>query len=787
MNDEESKRELEGRIRRLEERLYVVERRLGPLQQVLPPPIVAANPASPPPWVGQVLGRPQRRSMPGEGQRPEETEYQIGARVLPIVGGGVIIVAFIFLVSYAFQKGLLTPQSLFVGELALSALFIVLGLVKRNERENFGQLLVAIGSCGLYVTMAGNNVYQHLVSDEVLVGSFIGLSLANIGFSGWRSSRVFLAIGVLGGIIGALMPLHRNNFMLSGELQLLIVAAAGIVIARNRWLEFAAILFLVAGGALAPGLYGVSGPWLERVIFLYANGLVCAATAATCRTWRAYDPWEALIPLGVFAFAIMGVNVRGGAMGSLHEAGLAAAITLLSFAFGDAPVMRKRLLEAASAVLLLIAPAGLYHFAIPIYAVLTIAGTALLMRTHKLAFLCFLWAEVVCLVGSYYGVTAWAYPWQKEFGYLMLMSAALIGASLATWRHAPCRSGLRGFLAGAGIMAATIALFRAGLLLGLQIDPMHRNAMTQMVTGLLLGASAGVLAFKRRSSPLTTYSWALFSYSALNYLLLTAVTADKGMTRTEELASVGAMIGMALFLSATIQRVSQSVTAARAIAYALCGALFMRGGYVVGMPLDALHRAEIVLFYPALFMALIATALALGGQSRVDAAFAVTFSFLASMFYLNAMLGCVAGRDEELAMLTLLGVFTFLLAFVLTKDRKPTYGVRLATGTIIGLFFSRMAFLILTGPPIAISRMAAVTVAWTTYAVLLMAAGFFRRQSVYRYMSLALFGITLVKVFIYDLSSLDQGIRIAVLMALGGAMLAGGYWYIHGKGRMLPG
>jgi len=78
--------------------------------------------------------------------------------------------------------------------------------------------------------------------------------------------------------------------------------------------------------------------------------------------------------------------------------------------------------------------------------------------------------------------------------------------------------------------------------------------------------------------------------------------------------------------------------------------------------------------------------------------------------------------------------------------------------------------------------MPALTFAWILYAVILIAIGFQYKARYLRYWSLAIFGATVGKIFLYDLSYLDPGIRVILLMMLGVAMVGGGYWYI----RMRP-
>jgi len=94
-----------------------------------------------------------------------------------------------------------------------------------------------------------------------------------------------------------------------------------------------------------------------------------------------------------------------------------------------------------------------------------------------------------------------------------------------------------------------------------------------------------------------------------------------------------------------------------------------------------------------------------------------------------------------------------------------------------------MLTLVLTSPSVAMTQTAAVTLAWTVYAFLLMGIGFAKHRPVLRYLSLTLFATTVGKVMVVDLSELDQGIRVVVLMLLGLAMIGGGYWYIRVRQR----
>ncbi|MEI8282328.1 MAG: DUF2339 domain-containing protein, partial [Armatimonadota bacterium] len=81
-------------------------------------------------------------------------------------------------------------------------------------------------------------------------------------------------------------------------------------------------------------------------------------------------------------------------------------------------------------------------------------------------------------------------------------------------------------------------------------------------------------------------------------------------------------------------------------------------------------------------------------------------------------------------------------------------------------------------PWIGLNQVASYTAAWVIFAVLLITAGFKADRRFLRYWALALFAVTVGKVFMVDLSELDQVIRFAMFALLGLGMMGGGYWYI---------
>jgi uncharacterized membrane protein len=63
------------------------------------------------------------------------------------------------------------------------------------------------------------------------------------------------------------------------------------------------------------------------------------------------------------------------------------------------------------------------------------------------------------------------------------------------------------------------------------------------------------------------------------------------------------------------------------------------------------------------------------------------------------------------------------------------------------------------------------------YGAMLMAVGFFRRSAFVRWQALLLIAVTIVKVFVHDVSQLDRGYRIVSFIVLGALLLAISFVY----------
>lgn len=79
-----------------------------------------------------------------------------------------------------------------------------------------------------------------------------------------------------------------------------------------------------------------------------------------------------------------------------------------------------------------------------------------------------------------------------------------------------------------------------------------------------------------------------------------------------------------------------------------------------------------------------------------------------------------------------------------------------------------------------------LSLAWTLYAIVLISIGVWRDSSLVRWQALALFGLVILKAFLFDLSMLSLGYRIASFMALGLMLLGASFLYQRRLFRRQP-
>jgi len=84
------------------------------------------------------------------------------------------------------------------------------------------------------------------------------------------------------------------------------------------------------------------------------------------------------------------------------------------------------------------------------------------------------------------------------------------------------------------------------------------------------------------------------------------------------------------------------------------------------------------------------------------------------------------------------------------------------------------------------ARFAAISVLWTLYSIALMLLGFRYQQARLRLLSLGLFGMTILKVFLADMAKVSTPLRIVSFVVLGLMLIGASYLYYRYRGHLLP-
>lgn len=283
--DEDQLQSILGRLDAIESRVASIERRMYPVAPPVTPPKVPAHITE----VAWTTPPPSGMPPPVQQERPvaavanaSEIEYNIGAKLLPRVGAVALVAGISYAASIALNRGLITPAMIFGFLCVVCVAFMGFGFWKRSEKEQFGDLVTAVGSAGLFVNFAAGHSYQHLYEGKTLLMLFLAHSVLNLGYSLWRGSKAFWALGSFGGFIAACMPLDQHNAHACLILTLLVVAAGAAVVARHKWQGGAVTLWLAG---LAIEMYcpilpsrGQVFVWIPYAMVL--TSMVCVAAHA---------------------------------------------------------------------------------------------------------------------------------------------------------------------------------------------------------------------------------------------------------------------------------------------------------------------------------------------------------------------------------------------------------------------------------------------------------------------------------------------------------------------------
>ncbi len=767
---------LERQVEQLSRRLLPVEDVLRPrAQPVVPPPIPkpppTLHPSSPPsPPTPPIISAPNSlQEGPVTPKNREDAEYKLGGQVLPRVGAAVFLLGVAYLVGLGISRGWITPLVQFSGAVAICLSFIGLGLWKREEREDFGQLLVGIGSCGLYFSFAAGHVFHRLYEGEILVVLFMSLSLANLGFSSWRSSPTFLGIGLIGGLVGAVLPMRDQNVALNATLHFAIVLPCAFISVRNRWWVAAIALTALSGFALGPAFFS-HNPWSIRIALLYADIVICIVAYSLAYEDNIFDPNMLFLPIVAVCSAVFAFWLKDGPSGSLHVAMFSVTLAALGFILRSRLLASQRLLASSVFIAATVVPFG-WDGVVPvaILASLSIVFAAISLVRHSRLSAALGAVELALGVIAYVVAADQVLNPITECAGILALILASLSAAFAIHR---CVKAPELILSMGALLIFALFTRFLGVSFGsaTQIPGEIGITVGWMAYSLLLG----MLSIKFRSLASTLLCWLVVVLALIRY---STIISHAEIGAFGDIFLAAALIGTTVFATYSAERKipKNELQLLIGCVGSVVGLLFVRIIDITFNRIIGTDSGMAMNLGPTFYCVL---CVAVGFKTR--------WSSAATLAWISLGAALLSYEIFQLSGPTLRT--SFLLAFILLTMCVSAVTARITSGArpviivatmLIWLLETSLFELLLGQAGLGLKSSAAITVGWIIYAALLLVLGFLYRASILRYFSMAVFAATLVKVLAYDLSYLDPGVRVGILMALGLAMIAGGYGYVR--------
>jgi uncharacterized membrane protein len=567
---------------------------------------------------------------------------------------------------------------------------------------------------------------------RIVLGTFVGVGMAA---GGLRLSRKYRAYGLLlsgGGIAVLYLSVYAGLNLyylfepaLAFSLLVVITAAAAVLADRTDSLGLA--LMAVCGGFATPFLVGGTRDQ-QITLFTYVSLLVAATMyLAYRRTW----PW-----LNVASLVLTGVTVLAWAdRFYTPDKYLRTELFLTVYCAMFIDILRKAWHSSRQdtrlVFLLLLAPAG-YH----VWSVVTLSS-------HGLAFLIYVitFTLLTVLAGVQYGSSllraiAWlavaaplgswieAYHWRGWVAATLVTVVAVYGVHLAAQ--------IRGVHAGEELEERDIALLHAnsiGVFAALfqVLTDSVTIAQLAILAVVLAAGNVGIWAALRRASPIGALHWLGV---AMTLVAIAIWIQFGGPWAVATWATEGAVV----FWIATRARREWL----RVGAWVLLGLAIYRW---LQPDVQATTTSYVVL-----------------ANAR-----ALTGIYLVGLLYVAAWLqhrepdAAKERRRHERA--TLLVAASIITLFVISTEITSFWAVRTAA------------------PDAYVAREMMLSAAWVVYAALLVVIGMQRQYAPIRYFAIALFGVTLVKVFLVDLGTLGGIYRVAGFLVVGLILLIVSFLY----------
>jgi uncharacterized membrane protein len=704
------------RLTRLERRVAELENRLGvnAVQPVVPPsPIPAPIPAPVAP-VAAVAAAPTTTSRPASSRSFADLEEQLSSRLLAWVGGIALVLGAMFFLSLAFSRGWIGPEARVLIGLFAGAVALAAGawLFDRGNQTP-ATVLTGVGvGTGALALFAASRLYGFIPVEAALLSFFV-LAVMTAAIALRANSQAVAAFGIVATTLAPPVLGATPNLVTVAFLAAALIGTALISLGRS-W------------------------PWLALIAFL--------ATAPQAASWFRDEPSTTLALAAVFAFwATNALAASGralvGDVRKIHRASVTLlalnalfAIAAIRIVLPDDPFLRSAALVALAGA----------------HGLLALELLLRIPRRHPFGVLAAGFATGVLAIGIAIELGGVARP----LAHTALAVAVAFVAIRFRDRMAAAWAGLAGSLA----LYDFFELYPTSAVL--------RNAPE----GWPFASPEGIVAIVVAAAALLTavVAWRSFSVAPLRNRRLTPelALASGGIGaialiayaspvefRADAVVIAWSVLAIAAFgLASFVRRDALAWIAAAASGATLVGIAALEVLTVVAptgrLAVDPDRAGSVVPLLNGESVALVAIAAAL---------LVAAWLFSRRPPTRPPMTAQTLTRLSGIAAASAGTALVYLVSIAIVDALQARLGSGLAPDEI------------------ATQAQVALSIAWVLIGAAAFATGLVRRVSLFRVFGLGLLSAATIKVFLFDLSSLDVAYRVLSFIGLGGVLLASSF------------
>jgi uncharacterized membrane protein len=762
-----------------------------------------------------------------ESNEKGNLESNIGGKLFTGIGAIAILLGVGFFFRYAIEVGIITePVRVFLGIIA-GIVLLVVGQVLMSKYARYSQILTGTGIGMLYLSLYFGYASYDILSQTFAFSLMILVTASGIALA-FRHDSVYLALfAQIGGFLTPLLVSDGGNAIHSLFLYVLLLDAGMIVVAwKKLWMPLTFVSFIGTTLLYSSWFFsffdfsqaGVASAYA----FLFFAFFFVVSILRQVRHREPADSKEAiLVLLNAGFFLAIGLaileQVRPELRGTFAFifAALHSIAAFLFREFGERFRIFVKFLASISIVTLALGiPIQFDRMYVTIGwaaqgAVLAYLGFALRSRLlRSFSLIAFLLVFLRLLSVDAFGVSA-SEPWLNSRMISLLFSIVAYGVAIFFFYKGRNDSSTEESSAVSFLLlSGLLVTFVSG---SAQTFGYHSAWVTILFWSLLAFGSA-VVSFALRNVFGRVFSLILtmvLLFGMISWSGLSMISVSAGFPGSRILAAAFGLIVMAgiFFLyrnseeSDSLKERSLATTMMLLEAYLLVifvgsaeidrvwpafwvplfvGVVSAFAGWVAvrfreqaifGLTYVGLVFSGVM----AIFMNRDAAA-AYSGLPVLNARVLVFLFLIVSMFLFRQMLR----REGDVwawvvpARKALSVVLHFLAFFLLTVEVYDSFSI-VQTVSKTNLVPSR---------GIQGMRSAALSVSWALYAIATLAYGIFRKSIPHRIGAMCLFGVVILKVFLYDTAGLDTFYRFVSYFSLGVLLLLSGYAYNRFRNRI---